>query len=69
MNREQRRAAGQRGAHRPAASALDAMTGHRIPGGCDDCHAYQTIEQAAPGVHLLVVFHDDTCPDLRRRSR
>jgi len=54
---------------RPIGSALDAMTGHRMPGGCDDCHAYQTIEQHAPGVYVLAVFHDDTCPELRRRSR
>ncbi|MGI8693512.1 MAG: hypothetical protein ACR2JK_11545 [Geodermatophilaceae bacterium] len=69
MNREQRRAAGQRGTRRPAGSALDAMTGHRIPGGCDDCTAYQTVEQQAPGVYLLAVHHDDTCPDYWRRTR
>ncbi len=53
----------------PIGSALDAMTGHRMPGGCDDCHAYQTIEQQTPGVYLLAVWHDNGCPELRRRSR
>ncbi len=44
-------------------SALDTLTGRRFPGGCDDCTAYQTVEQQAPGVYLLTVHHDDTCPD------
>lgn len=69
MNREQRRAAGRRQSHQPAASALDAMTGHRIPGGCDDCTAYQTVEQHAPGLYVLAVHHDLTCPEYRRRTR
>jgi hypothetical protein len=41
---------------------LCALVGRRVPGGCDDCHADQTVEQRAPGVYLLVVRHDDTCP-------
>jgi len=54
----------------PIGSVLDVMTGHRMPGGCDDCHAHQTVEQHAPGVYLLTVHHDDDgCPELRRRSR
>ena len=71
MNREQRRSAGQRGPtqHKDERSVLDAMTGHRMPGGCADCPAYQTITQHTPGVYVLAVFHDDTCPELRRRSR
>lgn len=60
-------------ANRPStsspASVLDQLTGHRIPGGCDTCDAYQTITQHTPGVYLLNVWHDDTCPELRRRSR
>jgi len=32
------------------------------PGGCNDCNAYQTVEQAAPGLVLLTVHHDHTCP-------
>ena len=49
-------------------SALEAMTGHRIPGGCDDCDAYQTVERrpddAWGGVYVLTVHHDDGCPFL-----
>lgn len=40
----------------------------RIDGGCDDCHAYQEMAQAAPGVWMLNVFHDDGCPELVRRK-
>ena len=74
MNREQRRSAGQRGPtqqadRQPVGSVLDAVTGHQIPGGCDTCTAFQTITQHAPGVFLLNVFHDDTCPELRRMTR
>ncbi|MDQ3477406.1 MAG: hypothetical protein M3492_14060 [Actinomycetota bacterium] len=51
------------------ASVLDQLTGHRIPGGCDDCDAYQTITQQTPGVYLLNVWHDDSCPELLRMTR
>lgn len=37
-----------------------------IPGGCDDCLAEQTIEQRSPGVYLLLVHHDNTCPSYQR---
>jgi len=49
-----------------AGSALDAMTGHRIPGGCDDCAAYQTVEQHAPGLYVLGIHHDLTCARLEK---
>jgi hypothetical protein len=39
-----------------------------IPGGCDACDAYQTVEAVAPGVHSLTVHHDDWCPFLRARK-
>jgi hypothetical protein len=38
-----------------------------IPGGCDRCDAFQTIESPAPGVHVIRVHHDDWCPVLRSR--
>ncbi len=60
-----RRGHAPREAVRPVASALDHLAGRRLPGGCDDCHAYQTVEQQAPGVYVLLVHHDDTCPDYR----
>jgi hypothetical protein len=39
--------------------------GEHIPGGCDRCNAYQTVETPEPGIHLLHVHHDDWCPFLR----
>lgn len=50
---------------RSVPSVLDAMTGHRMPGGCDDCTAFQTLDRHDSGVYLLTVHHDDTCPSYR----
>lgn len=50
-------------------SALDAMTGRRLPGGCDDCAAYQTVTRHANGVYVLVVHHDPGCPALNGVTR
>ena len=36
-----------------------------IPGGCEECDAYQTVEMVKPGVHMIRVHHDDWCPALR----
>ena len=47
-------------------AALRALTGRRIPGGCDDCDAYQELEEASPGVFVNTVRHDDGCPVLAR---
>ena len=44
---------------------LAALIGQRIPGGCDDCDAYQTM-QTVDGIFILSVHHDDTCPTLHR---
>ena len=37
----------------------------RIPGGCQDCSAYQTLDRSAAPVFRLTVHHDDTCPSWR----
>ncbi len=37
----------------------------RIPGGCDDCDAYQTIDASQAPIYRITVHHDDTCPTLR----
>ncbi|MGO8873694.1 MAG: hypothetical protein ACLQPH_20290 [Acidimicrobiales bacterium] len=48
---------------------LFAQTEERpIPGGCDRCAAFQTVEVQAPGVYVMNVHHDDWCPFLRSRS-
>ena len=40
----------------------------RIPGGCDDCDAYQTFDRSLAPIYRLVVHHDDTCPWLAQRE-
>ena len=50
-------------------SVLDAMTGRRLPGGCDDCAAYQVMSRQAGGLYVLTVHHDVTCPSYRGASR
>lgn len=43
----------------------------KVPGGCDDCDAYQTLERDPehPNIMHLRVWHDDTCPFLNRHQR
>lgn len=50
---------------------LDRMLGHTVRGGCQDCDAEQELVQdpEVPGVYLLQVRHDDTCPTYRRMKR
>ena len=52
-----------------AQSALAAMTGRRLPGGCDDCDAYQVLSRCADNLYVLAVHHDDTCPHLNGVTR
>ena len=40
---------------------LQSLTGQHIPGGCDDCNAYQTVH-SQHGIYVINVCHDDTCP-------
>lgn len=48
---------------------LGSLAGRRIPGGCDDCDAYQTTSRAH-GIWTVNVNHDDWCPWLAaRRAR
>ncbi len=42
-------------------SLFEAMQGLRIPGGCDDCDAYQTTT-TEEGAYVIRVHHDDSCP-------
>lgn len=50
---------------RQLADLLGPLDGARIPGGCEDCDAYQTARPLAAGVWQVTVHHDDTCPTLR----
>lgn len=56
MNRAERRR--QRQHAQPA-------VGPRIPGGCDDCDAYQVLGEERPNVWLMRIHHDASCPWLQ----
>ncbi|MDP9117745.1 MAG: hypothetical protein M3O28_10925 [Actinomycetota bacterium] len=43
-----------------AAFAVDYM--------CPDCHADKNLTETTPGVFVLEISHDETCPQLRRVS-
>lgn len=46
---------------------LAQLAGVEIPGGCDDCDAYQTLAMDDRwGGFVLTVHHDDWCPRLAR---
>jgi hypothetical protein len=49
----------------PLNDLFKKAAGKQIPGGCDLCDAYQTVEKQMPGMHVLTVHHDDWCPTLR----
>lgn len=53
----------------PARDLLQALAGQRIPGGCEDCAAYQTVDASQAPVFAIRVHHDDTCPTYRRIKR
>jgi hypothetical protein len=44
------------------------LAGAQIPGGCDECDAYQTMEEDPdlPNAFHVRVHHDDWCPFLAR---
>lgn len=48
-------------------SFFDQLVGHRIEGGCEDCTAYQTVQEHG-GMYVVLVLHDDTCPTLARNA-
>lgn len=46
------------------ARVLGPLDGERVPGGCEDCDAYQEVTAVNPGVWSITVHHDDDCPFL-----
>ena len=66
MSRAERRRARKGTVAEPV---LDALLGGRIPGGCDDCDAYQELSTDGSGIYVLAIRHDDTCPWLQARER
>jgi hypothetical protein len=63
MNRAQRRAAARREAKRDAGRQL--ATAYADDHRCPDCLSEQSLVQHAPGVMVLEVRHDRTCPSYR----
>lgn len=51
------------------APILAHFTGRKIPGGCPDCDAFQTVDTSQAPVFVLQVHHDDTCPTYRKIRR
>ena len=46
---------------------LGPHEGARIPGGCESCDAFQTVEPIRAGVWRIAVHHDADCAWLRAR--
>jgi hypothetical protein len=62
----------------PASDYIASFIGQQIPGGCDHCDAYQTVQTARDqwaslldddtpdgyldGCFIATVYHDDDCP-------
>lgn len=44
------------------------LDGARIPGGCNTCDAYQTVQPVTDGIWSMTVHHDDHCPTLAERE-
>jgi len=51
---------------RQLTNTLGALDGARIPGGCDQCDAYQTVQPIIDGAWTITIHHDDWCPVLTR---
>lgn len=43
--------------------------GEQIPGGCDFCSAYQTVEPLRRGIWRLAVRHNADCPLYQQRQQ
>lgn len=41
---------------------LGALEGLRIPGGCPDCDAYQTVDASHAPIYRVNVHHDESGP-------
>jgi hypothetical protein len=45
------------------------LDGAEIPGGCDYCDAFQTVEAVQAGVWGITVHHDNWCPILKKATK
>ncbi len=44
---------------------LAALEGLRLPGGCDECDAYQTVDASHAPFYRINIHHDESCPSYR----
>ncbi len=51
-----------------ALNELGPLDGARIPGGCNQCDATQTVTPAAAGVWVNTVHHEELCSLLASRE-
>lgn len=47
---------------------IEALGHQPIPGGCDDCDSETRFVTHAPGVYVMEIHHDETCPDYIART-
>jgi hypothetical protein len=53
-----------------ARNVLRAAIGYqKSSGDCDDCDADTALYEAEPGIFVIQIRHDDTCPWLARHER
>ncbi|HEY5304559.1 MAG TPA: hypothetical protein VIJ86_10940 [Acidimicrobiales bacterium] len=45
-----------------------SLEGSEIPGGCDQCDAFQRTSEVIPGVWSVTIVHDDDCPFMRAKK-
>jgi hypothetical protein len=48
------------------AALLGPLDGAEIPGGCETCDAFQTVEPIEAGLWMIRVHHDEWCPTYAR---
>jgi hypothetical protein len=48
--------------------AFGELEGRAIPGGCQDCDAFQRLVRSDEGVWDLTTYHDNSCPFLLARK-
>ncbi len=53
----------------PLTQLFGPLDGAQIPGGCDECDAYQTVTPTTAGVWNLTIHHDDDCPVLAATNK
>jgi hypothetical protein len=50
-------------------SLFGPLDGAEIPGGCDQCDAYQKVGPIKDGIWGITVYHDDWCPLIKKQKR